>query len=227
MSLVAHGERDQLERIDEAIEAWIAALRSYAEQFAGDVDSEPVQRILEESKNSALVLNERLPASLDPAAVAEIRGIMIEALPEVESMTRPLDVIDSLVVRAEAIRHVIRDALDESLGCSPSDAKALANRLAEWLPTATRKQLATLVGAEERTFYRWLDEGGRATHRLFLVVRLVLLLKGTWSPAGVIAWFSRPRPELGNRPPIDLLDDPANELDLLKTARHGRAYHGA
>lgn len=229
MGAVAQEERSVLEQLDAAIERWIETLRDQAETFAENVDVEQMERLVETSKQWAMKLDERLPPSLDPAAVAEIRGIMIGALRAMESAgsDRPLDILDDLVLRAESIRHIIRDALDEHLGVDPDDAAALIGLLEEWLPRITRKQLAELLNIDERTIYRWRKLGGQAPRRLLLVARLIVLLRSAWTPEGVVAWFHRPRHDLGRRRPLDVLDDPAFEHALMAAVREGRAGHGS
>ena len=54
-----------------------------------------------------------------------------------------------------------------------------------------------------------------------------MLLAETFTPEGALAWFDRPRRDLGGAAPIDLLDDPAAHDALLDAARRGRAGHGA
>ncbi|HEX2161523.1 MAG TPA: hypothetical protein VHF88_06855, partial [Thermoleophilaceae bacterium] len=68
---------------------------------------------------------------------------------------------------------------------------------------------------------------GGADPRLTLVARLVSILRHAWTPAGVVAWFDRPRRELDGRAPRELLDDPANERILIATARSSRNQYGS
>lgn len=226
MQVVAHDERNQLEALDEQIERWIAAIRDEAES----IDPEQVQLIVKTAKRLAHRLDENLPPSLDPAALAEIRGILlggIRRLEEESDETRPLDTLDDFVVRAESIRHIIRDALDEDIGVNAADASALIALLSEWLPRVTRKQLAELAGVDVRTVQRWVRDGGVAPRRLYIVAKLAAILRHGWTPEGVVAWFYRPRHDLEGTPPIELLDQPAFEQALIVAAREGRAQRGS
>ncbi len=103
----------------------------------------------------------------------------------------------------------------------------MLNLLEEWLPRVSRKQVAVLLGVDERTLQRWAANGVRTSRRLYLVTKLVSLLKEGWTPEGVVAWFGRPRPELDSRAPLDVIDDADYERHLLLAAREGRAEHGS
>jgi hypothetical protein len=41
------------------------------------------------------------------------------------------------------------------------------------------------------------DGGGVTSPRLEIVARLVAILRHAWTDRGVLAWFAKPRPELG------------------------------
>lgn len=226
---VTDTERLELEELDARIEQWIALLR--------DQDLTQIEHLVATAEQWALRLDEQLPPSLGAEALAEIRGIMIgalrnlkriEELVEKDGEDRTLDVLDDFVVRAESIRHIVRDTLDEDLGVDPEDAGALAQLVLEALPGATRRELADLFGVDIRTLQRWLQRGDpiRSTHRVLLVAQLVQILKSAWTANGVVGWFHRPNRDLGFAGPVDLLDDPANEQDLLRVARGGKAQHG-
>lgn len=225
MHLVASSERKQLQALEEAIKKWIQTLKDQADS----VDGEPVQAFLDTAQKLALRLEEQLPPSLDPVVANEIRGIMIGGLRRIEEIgeERPLDILDDFLVRAESIRHIVRDALDEDLPTSPDDGRAVLALVEQWLPRVSRKQLARLVGVDERTLQRWSASGARTSRRLFLVAKLVALLKDVWTPEGVVAWFDRPRSELDGRSPLDVIDNAEYERHLLHVAREGRAQHGS
>lgn len=219
-------ERDRLQQFDAYLEQFISTVRDEAEQ----VDPEQVERLVDTSKRLGLRLEERLPPSLDPAASSEIRAILLGGMRKLEEANTPtIDLLDDFLVRAESMRHIIRDALDEDV----SDEVDLASKqaTAEWLTKqlrgVPRPQLAELVGVDVRTFQRWLvATGGSPPRRAQLVARLVAILRASWTPAGVVAWFHRPRPRLGGTP-LGLLDDPLRDEDLLAAAREGRAQHGS
>jgi transcriptional regulator with XRE-family HTH domain len=129
--------------------------------------------------------------------------------------------LDRLLVRVEQVRELLRERVDEGLGEVESDGAALLDLLADWLPGTTQAELAALAGTSTRTLQRLARDGGPPPNRLRLVARLVAELRHAWTPAGVIDWFQRPRPELEDRPPIELLDDPAYEARLWTEVRAG------
>ncbi len=175
-------------------------------------------------------INRSVPPSLDPEQVAEIRGELLEILQRVTNQNpkRPLDSVEAALLGLEAIRHVVRDALDQH-PAGAGDARALLHHLEQALPRVGRRELAELLGTSERSIQRTLAsstpvEPGR---RLQMVARLVALLRRGWTPEGVVAWFHRPRPELGGRSVLAVIDDANLEREILELAQHGRAQHGS
>ncbi len=153
-------ERQQLQAVEALIERWMTTLKEQADC----VDEEQVKAFLSTAQKLALRLEDELPPSLDPAVANEIRGILIGGLRRLEEIgeDRPLDVLDDfLLLRAESMRHIVRDAIDEDLPVNPDDGRAVLGLLEEQLPRITRKQLARLVGVDERTVQSWSSGGTR------------------------------------------------------------------
>lgn len=175
-------------------------------------------------------INRSAPPSLDPEQLAEIRGELLEILQRVANgdPKRPLDSVEAALLSLEAIRHIVRDALDQQAP-GEGDARALLAGLEEALPRVGRSPLADLLGTSERSLQRILASPTpvEPSRRLLLLARLVSLLRRGWTPEGVIAWFHRPRPELHGESAIEAIDDANLEQDILALARHGRAQHGS
>lgn len=235
--LLSKPDRDQLERLENSIERWQAQLREELAALSDSttaaehpVDPAYVERFVQTAQRLSSQLHEEVPPDLDPAALAEIRGHIIdglEALIELDE-DRPLDSVDSFMVHAEAVRHIVRDALDEQSDGDESSASELFDGVSKQLQGVTRKQLGELIGVGERQLQRLAKDGDRApSRRLQLVARLVALLWRAWTPAGVVAWFYRQRGDLDGKAPIDVLDDPDYERELMLAARRGRAQHGS
>lgn len=216
-----------LQELDQTISDWIEKLIEGLREHPEAVDLSFVDRFLETAKRGAFQLNGELPTTLAPEAKAEIREIIVSGLEVLEGYdeTRPLDMIDDFLVRAESIRHLVRDALDSYASGDERDAGMLVSALDEWLPS--RKEQARIVHLSPRHLRRLASEGGRPSRRLLLVARLVALLRRAWTPEGIAAWFDRPRKELDAKAPIDLLDDPDYEQALTISAQQGRAQHGS
>jgi len=218
--------REALERLMEAVESGIARL-----QELEDVDPVQTEALVRTAKEFAFRLNDNLPPALSDAAKSEIRAIVIGAAAKLEDEGvegRPLDLLDDILVRAESIRHILRDALDEHIGCGPDDTQELATHLVEWLPGISQNRIAELLDTSPKTLQRWLTGESRShNERLFLVTRLVAILRHGWTPEGVVAWFDRPRAALAGKTPRAVLDDPTLDPVLRHEARQGRAQHGS
>jgi transcriptional regulator with XRE-family HTH domain len=219
-------EREQLLQFDEYLERFIEAVREAAEE----VDPEQIDRILETTKRLGLRLEESLPPTLDPAVASEIRQILIGGMRKLDELAgQPIDLLDDFLVRAESIRHIVRDALDEDVGAEVDLAskQALALWLAKQLDGVPRRDVAAIVGVDVRTYQRWLAGiGGPVPHRAQTIARLVAVLRTAWTPRGIAAWLKRPRLDLGGAP-LELVDDASREPELLEAARRGRAQHGS
>jgi hypothetical protein len=232
--LVLDPEQQELADLEQLISDALAKLRGELEAAAGDaevpaIDPEYVNRWLETARRLSVQVSNDLPPQLEPEAVAEIRKIVINLLDGLERVDdkRPLDTIDQFFVGSEAMRHILRDALDEHVGVRDDDARRLVAYLKEALPRVTQVDQARIAGVSTRHLQRLAKEGGTPPRQLVLAARLVKLLRYVWNPEGVIAWFHRERTELDRHAPIDVAGDPGFERVLLRLARQGRAQHGA
>jgi hypothetical protein len=223
-----------LERLATSLNEAVANLREGLEAAASPsqpstIDPEYAKRFAETARRLSVQLSNELPPELESDAIAEIRRILINVLGELGQMDmdRPLDTIDGFFVGAEAIRHIVRDALDEHLGRQETDSRPLVDYLHEALPRISQADQARLVGISTRHLQRLGKDGGTPPRRLSVVARLVRLLRYAWTPEGVLAWFFRERRELDWHAPIDVLGEPGFEGILLALARQGRAGHGS
>lgn len=227
--MAATAERTELEQFNEVVDLWQERVSRALEEVP-IADGEVWDRWAATVGQLARAIDHAVPPSLDAGDVAEIRGDLLAITQSVlaHDPKRPLDSYEQALLRLEAIRHVIRDALDQHLP-GEHDARALLVGLEEALPRVGRRELARLLGASERSLQRIL--AGRApvepSRRLLLIARIVEVLRRSWTPEGVVAWMERPRPALGGASPLDAIDDPAREQDVLALARAGRAQHGS
>lgn len=227
--MAAVAERTELEQFNEVVDRWQERVnRALAEVPVadGDVWDRWAQTVGQLSE----AIDHAVPPSLDPEDVAEIRGDLLAITRSVlaHDPKRPLDSYEQALLRLEAIRHVIRDALDQHLP-GEHDARTLVAGLEEALPRVGRRELARLLGTSERSLQRVLASRApvEPARRLLLVARLVELLRRGWTPEGVVAWLERPRPALDGASALDAIDDPAREQDVLALARAGRGQHGS
>src|SRR5947209_8755496 len=178
MNPVAYPERARLEELEDLLEDWKRRiLEELEETDDGSTEIDPaLSARFKETSRRLLEINGKLrKEDWDPEALAEIRGILLDGLSTLEEIgpSRPLDVLDDFLVRMEAVRHLVRDALDAHVAGDGQDARALMQDLNEWLPGIRRADLARLLDRTPRHVQRWTTDGGKAPRRLQLVTRLV------------------------------------------------------
>lgn len=221
-------ERDELERFEGLVEASAHKLLDALNETP--VPADYLDRWQHTASRLSDSINRSVPPSLEPEQLAEIRGELLEILQRVadQDPARPLDSVEAALLGLEAIRHVVRDALDQQPP-GEGDARALLHNLQEALPRVGRKDLAELLGTSERSIQRTLASATpvEPSRRLQILARLVVLLRRGWTPEGVVAWLHRSRPELGDRSVLEAIDDAGREQEILELARHGRAQHGS
>ena len=206
----------QLLKLQEALEA---AAQNDA------FDPELFRRIEGTAREAIHRLNQNLPPQLDADARDEIRRRLIDLLTLPTGMS-PLDLADQALLEAEAVRHVVRDVLQEQPPATLRDGRATIALIERWLPGLAVKRLAELLGMSMRQLQRRRHEEAPSTRRMQTVARLVAILRHAWTDEGVYAWFKRPRADLDGVAPIDVLDDPGFERLLIVAARAGRVQGG-
>ena len=218
-------ERQQLEAVDESLMRFQRTMEEAAR--SGALDPEQLQRFVATIKDAAASFNSQLLPQIDADSANEIGQRLISVLTLDATKYEPLDAADQYLIDLEAIRHVLRDLLQEQ---HPQALREEAGQtialLEQWLPNASVSDLADLLGLSVRQVQRRRHEHGPATSREQLVARLTAILRHAWTDAGVVAWFHRPRQDLDGRAPIELLVEPDRERDLLVAARSGRVQGG-
>ena len=159
----------------------------------------------------------------DPYLALLVHRAVLDAQGAVDDGAR-----DALRVALERLSHALA-ALGEAE--EVGDART-PKELARWLAGAVevpQRDLAELLGIDLRRFQRWISPRERTqpegddARRLRAVARLVGQLRHAFTPAGVVAWFDWPRPELGGSTPRELLADPVRLPDLLLAAGSTRS----
>lgn len=228
MTAAVATEREELEQFAELVEESSSKLLEALESTPIPEDFQA--RWQHTASRLSRAIDQSTPPSLNPEQIAEIRGELLRIMQCVADadLAKPLDSVEAALLGFEAIRHLVRDLLDQQ-ALGEGDARALLNGLHEALPHIGRRDLAELLGMSERSIQRVLANASpvEPRRRLALVARLVSVLRRGWTPEGVIAWFHRPRPELGERSVLDVIDDATLEQEILELARHGRAQHGS
>lgn len=224
MPLLAPEERSALEDADAVVAEIQRAIEEAA--AAGALDADAFARLRVTAREAAGRVNVLLPPHVDPVAADEIRRRLLRILTVDAAAAPSLDLADRVLLETEAIHHVVRDLLDEQPPIELRDAAAVVRQLEEWLPGATVAELAGLLGCSERQLQRMRKEGGSASSRMQVVARLVAILRHAWTDRGVVAWFDRPREDLGGASPAARLEDPNAQRELLLAARAGRVQAG-
>jgi uncharacterized protein (DUF2384 family) len=228
VAVLAEGpDLDALRQVDEALGRMQQLLEAAVEADA--IDREQLERVTATGRELAGRLNRQLPPAVDADVRDEIRRRIIDLLvltPDDTDDARLLDTIDRALVEVEAIRHIIRDVVQEQPPVHMRVAAHVIGLLQEWLPRVTQKELADLVGVSPRQWQRLRQSETPTTPRMHRVARLAAILRHAWTDEGVVAWFYRPRHDLDARRPIDLIDEPAYEAVLLRAARSGRVQGG-
>jgi hypothetical protein len=218
-------ERQTIEAFDESILTFQRTMEEAAK--SGALDPERLDRFVETVREVAGRANAQLLPQIDPDLASEIRQRLLAVLTLDRDKLSVLDAADQYLIDLEAIRHVLRDLLQEqhprALRQRADETVAL---LEDWLPNLSVTERAELLGLSTRQLQRRRHDAGPASSREQLVARLVAILRNAWTDAGVLAWFKRSRADLAGRAPIELLDDPSSERSLLVAARAGRVQGG-
>jgi len=173
------------------------------------------------------------PQDFDKEQVAELSGTLLDMRDSIDVVNaaprfQDLEAFDALLVDLERIRHVVRDALDEYVAGSRQDVGLLIRDIDEWLPRTPRQAVAELAGVDRRTVTRWARRSSPPTRRMQMVGRLISILRHNWTEEGIVAWFHRPRRDLGGRTPLAVLSSESFDEDmLLSAARAGRSQYAS
>jgi hypothetical protein len=132
-------------------------------------------------------------------------------------------------IALEQVRHALRDIVDRSPFAADLPVRDVLVRLADSLNVA-QADLADLLAVSTRQLQRWLSPdgpslGGHDEARVRIVAQIVNQLRHVFTAPGVLAWFRRPHPHLGEAP-IGLLDDPATYPRLQDLAVASRSMAG-
>jgi hypothetical protein len=161
-------------------------------------------------------------AEMDPYFVVALQQGAISCLVGIETED-PTTKRRLVRLGLEQMRQAVRDLAEGLPVREDRPAKDIAQWLDETLdvPQAT---LAELVGANPRTFQRWVslkdsaEPRGDEARKLRVVARIANNLRHSLSGPGVVGWFLRPNPHLKGAPPADLLGEPEAGEELLRLA---------
>jgi hypothetical protein len=168
-----------------------------------------------------------LPQDFDKEQVVDLSAALLDIYELINECDR-FDTLDQVLIRFERIRHVVRDALDEHVNGVTGNMSQVLEEMLGRLPNVPRNEVATLLGVDRRTLARWSEQTRPPARRLDVVARLVAILRHNWTEDGIVAWFHRPRRDLGGRTPLDVLSEPHfDESVLIASARAGRSQYAS
>ena len=219
------GRVDQ--ELDELKTAFVEAVQAL--QRASEVDGSFHERWQDLRSRVSAIQHDLYAPDYDKEQIVEFYESLLEIKDLLDTSGKPCDLntCNQLLVCIERIRHVVRDALDEHVSGVRSDVGLVMADLGRWLPDIPDRVIAELAGVDRRTLSRWKRKSGPPNRRLRLLASLVAILRHNWTEDGIIAWFSRPRRDLGGRKPISLLDDPNWEYKLIAAARSSRSQYAS
>lgn len=217
-------ERRRLIGIDHEVEEVKAAFQEALEEVTArpEIDGSIGGRLAEVGRRLAGLKPQLEEADLSDAQKATLYSALLDVTTAMSGEPRDLNRFEAALVGIERVRHVIRDAIDEFVGGAGAGRRRLLEEVDSSLPGVAQADLAELLAVDPRTVRRWRSSDGEPAHRLRLVARLVAILRHAWTPKGVLAWFRRPRRDLGGKTPMELLGEPGAERVLLAAARASR-----
>jgi uncharacterized protein (DUF2384 family) len=166
--------------------------------------------------------NVRRWETIDPYHAVIVLHSAVSAQRAVEEPDSP-SARDQLRIALESIRQSLAAIAERE----PVGDERAPKEIVQWLASRTevpQARLADLLGVSARQLQRWLSPSertqpeGEDARKVRLVARIVNQLRFVLTPAGTVEWFGWPRADLGERRPLDLLEDPAAEPTLVTTA---------
>lgn len=224
---------ERLEKLDREVSALQRMFLEAVEEVrrAPETDDSFDARWIETAERLKKLRVAIRPEDYDKNQFATLATAMLDIRDQLDRLDREedgkLDVCDSLMILLEQVRHVVRDALDEHVTGVADDVGLVMHDLDEWLPNTPDRTIADLLEVDRRTLSRWRGQAGEPRRGLRIFARLVAILRHNWDEQGIVAWFDRPRRDLGGRRPATVLLDPNYEDELIGAARAGRSQYAS
>ncbi len=160
--------------------------------------------------------------SIEPYLYRTVSDALLRLWPAVTSQDRK-----AARLAAEAVRQALVDIADAAEREGSGDPKQTASWVAEVVGDLDAAAVRALLGVSYRTWQRWVARGGTTPSggdaaRLRAVAAALEHLRRSYTPAGAVAWFTRPHPQLDGQPPSQLLEDVAQHQRVIDVAAGSR-----
>ena len=130
----------------------------------------------------------------------------------------------------ENVRDALYDLMEQSHVADDQSVTDIIRWLAETTDEVPRVELARVLGVDEKTLTRWLNEGrspGVANNfRVRAIAKLVNELGHTMTTPGLMLWLSRPKASLGGATPVEHIEG-EDELSVVLDVARRRRYQTA
>lgn len=220
---------DALRAKAEQIEGLVTPPSSEDEEGAASDASRAARRMTwyRGVENAVLDLSSAMPEGVEDydvrkllESVVELRRLLEDDL---EASDPDGEVELATMQTADMVRRIRRRLLQQRL----DEPRAAVDFILRTLSGVPISKLAALLGVSTKTVTAWRQ--GRAVRqnvwRVVLVAQVVMNLRASMTPRGMVMWFEAERDQLGGRTPTQLLkdDEAAAYSALIDLALGGRA----
>jgi hypothetical protein len=177
-------------------------------------------------EDAILDLSNALPEGTEDYDTRKLFEFLIELRRAITADPAVADVGDDVELAVMKLRDVlgrIGRRLEHNILDNPQVA---AQSIFQTLANIGVGDLARLLGVSTKTINTWKAGGPvtRKTERVVMLAQLLTYLRSSMTPVGLVMWFDAPRPQLGGRTPLELLNEneAAARESLVPLARGAR-----
>jgi len=191
----AHGPRQAAARVDALVSAPLTPAGARHAWFATLEDA-------------VLELSAALPEGAEDYDARKLLEFLVGLRRAIDADADGRDARGEVELTTLAMRDVARRIVRRLEHDELDDPRAAAAAVFALLQGAGAGELARLLGVSTKTVGAWRAGGPveRNAPRVVLVAQLLTYLRPSLTAAGLVQWFDAPRPQLGGRTPLELLD---------------------
>jgi hypothetical protein len=192
-------------------------------------ESSPIERRAawyQRLEDAILDLSNSLPEGTEDYDARKLFEFLIELRRAIAADSEGTDDegdVELAVLKMRDVLSRIGRRLEHSILDNPQVA---AQSIFQLFANISGGDVARLLGVSTKTINTWKAGGPvtRKTERVVTLAQLLTYLRSSMTPVGLVMWFDAPRPQLGGRTPLELLNEneaAAREL-LVPLARGAR-----